>query len=60
MVALILVSVQPYAQLRWTTLTIIAAAAVPAGALLCGLLSRREKCKIETQPAESDSAGQND
>ena len=55
-VALILISIHPYAQLQWTTLTIIAAAAVPAGALLCGLLSRRDKCKIQTQAAESDSA----
>ena len=55
-VALILLSIQPYAQLQWTTLTIIAAAAVPVGALLCGLLSRREKCKIQAQATESDSA----
>ena len=45
-VAVLIMSVQPYVPWDWTTLTWVGAAIVPVAALLCGLRSRRQKCKV--------------
>lgn len=45
-VALILVSVTSYVPASWTVLTWAAVFAIPLGALLCGMASREEQCKI--------------
>ena len=54
LVLVVAVNVHQFALVHWTTLTWISAAAVPVLALGCGLISRREKCRI--QPA-AGSAG---
>ena len=46
LVLLIVVSMQQYVMLGWTTLTWISVIAIPIMAISCGLLSRREKCKL--------------
>jgi len=47
LVALIAMVLKPYVPWHWTTLTWVAAAVVPVAALICGLSSRRLKCKIQ-------------
>jgi len=47
LVLLIVVSLQQYVTLGWTTLTWISVIAIPIMAIGCGLLSRREKCKLQ-------------
>jgi len=47
LVLLIVVSLQQYATLGWTTLTWIGVITIPVMAVGCGLLSRREKCKLQ-------------
>ena len=48
-VAVIVMGVKPYVPWQWTTLTAIGAAFVPVAALTCGVLSRRQKCKLLAQ-----------
>jgi len=48
-VAVIVISVKPYVPWHWTALTVIGAGFVPVAALLCGILSRRQKCKLLAQ-----------
>ncbi|NQU75664.1 MAG: MMPL family transporter [Planctomycetes bacterium] len=45
--ALILLNVQTFHPGSWTTSTWIAAICVPVLTLLCGLLSRRQKCRLD-------------
>ena len=45
LVTLIIISVQPYVAIKWTTMTWVGAAVVIAVAATCGILSRRNKCK---------------
>jgi len=47
LVLLIAISLQQYVTLGWTTLTWISVIAIPIMAIGCGLLSRREKCKLQ-------------
>jgi len=47
LVLLIVVSMQQYVTLGWSTLTWISVIAIPVMATGCGLLSRREKCKLQ-------------
>jgi len=47
LVLLIVVSLQQYAAAGWTTLTWISVIAIPVIVIGCGLLSRREKCKLQ-------------
>jgi len=56
LVAVIVMAVKPYVPWHWTTLTWIAAGIVPLGALVCGLSSRRQKCKIQLQDKETRDA----
>jgi predicted RND superfamily exporter protein len=44
-VAFFILSIEPYVPYSWTTLTFIGIGTVPVAALICGALSRREKCK---------------
>jgi len=46
-VLLIAISLQQYVTLGWTTLTWISVIAIPIMAIGCGLVSRREKCKLQ-------------
>jgi uncharacterized membrane protein YdfJ with MMPL/SSD domain len=48
-VAVIVMGVQSYVPWHWTTLAAIGAAFVPVAALTCGILSRRQKCKLPDQ-----------
>jgi len=48
-VILLAISLHQYATMGWTTLTWISVAAVPILAIICGILSRREKCKLPLQ-----------
>ncbi len=48
-VAIIVMSVKPYVPWQWSTLTWIGAAAVPVAAAICGIMSRRNKCKESEQ-----------
>ena len=48
-VAVIVMGFKPYVPWHWTTLTAIGAAFVPVAAVLCGMLSRRQKCKLSDQ-----------
>jgi hypothetical protein len=45
-VAIIVMSVKPYVPWQWTTLTWMGAAAVPVAAAICGIMSRRQKCRM--------------
>ena len=45
LVALIAVNLHQYAQMNWTRLTWMSLITIPILALLCGILSGREKCK---------------
>ena len=49
LVAVLVMAVKPYVPWEWTTLTWVAAPVVPLAALACGLLSRRQKCKLTEQ-----------
>jgi predicted RND superfamily exporter protein len=53
-VAIIVMSVKPYVPWQWSTLTWLGAAAVPAAAAICGIMSRRQKCKMSEQPKQPD------
>lgn len=46
MVVLLAVNLHQYARIGWTVLTWVSLAAIPLLALICGILSRREKCKL--------------
>jgi hypothetical protein len=46
LVALIAITMHQYASVSWGRLTWISIVAIPIMAMSCGLLSRREKCKI--------------
>jgi hypothetical protein len=52
-VGLVILSIQPYVDLHWTTLTWVAAGAVVAMALACGVMSRRQRCRL---PIEKEHA----
>jgi predicted RND superfamily exporter protein len=47
LILLIVVSMQQYVTIGWTSLTWISVIAIPVMAVGCGLLSRREKCKLQ-------------
>jgi predicted RND superfamily exporter protein len=47
LVVLIALNIRAYVPWHWTTLTWVAAAVVPVAALICGLTSRRRKCKLQ-------------
>jgi uncharacterized protein len=53
LVGLVILSIQPYVDLHWTTLTWVAAGAVVAMALACGVMSRRQRCRL---PIEKEHA----
>jgi len=53
LVLLIVVSMQQYATVGWTILTWISVIAIPVVAIGCGLLSRREKCKLQNVQEET-------
>ncbi|MCK4887093.1 MAG: MMPL family transporter [Planctomycetes bacterium] len=46
LVALIAITLHQYAAVGWDKLTWVSVVAIPVMAISCGLLSRREKCKI--------------
>ncbi len=48
-VAVIVMGIKHYVPWHWTALTAIGAAFVPVAAVLCGILSRRRKCKLSDQ-----------
>jgi len=52
LVLLVTISLQQYATVGWTTLTWISVIAIPVMAIGCGLLSRREKCKLQNVQEE--------
>jgi len=52
LVLLLAISLQQYTTVDWTTLTWIGVIAIPVMAIGCGLLSRREKCKIQNVQEE--------
>ena len=56
LVALIAITMHQYAGVSWGKLTWISVVAIPVMAMSCGLLSRREKCKIlnEKEVTEND------
>ena len=53
-VAIIVMSIKPYVPWQWSTLTWLGAAAVPVAAAICGILSRRQKCRMSEQPTQPD------
>jgi len=53
LVVLIAISLQQYATVGWTNLTWISVIAIPVMAIGCGLLSRREKCKLQNVQEET-------
>jgi len=53
LVLLIVVSMQQYVTSKWTTFTWIGVIAIPVMAIGCGLLSRREKCKLQNLQEET-------
>jgi len=53
-VAIIVMSVKPYVPWQWSTLTWLGAAAVPVAAAICGIMSRRQKCRMSEQPTQPD------
>jgi len=53
LVLLIVVSMQQYVIIKWTSLTWIGVIAIPVMAIGCGLLSRREKCKLQNIQEET-------
>ena len=53
LVAVIVLGIKPYVPWHWTTLTWVGAAFVPVAAFVCGLSSRRQKCKLQSQTEES-------
>ena len=55
LVVLIALNLRQLAGVGWTTLTWVSLAAVPALAISCGVLSRRQKCK--EQPASEEASG---
>jgi hypothetical protein len=54
LVALVALNLHEYTAVGWATLTWISMAVVVAAALICGLLSRRQRCK-ETTPSQEES-----
>ncbi len=56
MVALLAVNLHQYARVGWTVLTWMSLIAIPILALICGILSRREKCKFLPMQKEEDHA----
>ncbi|MFP3937335.1 MAG: efflux RND transporter permease subunit [Phycisphaerae bacterium] len=52
LVATIAVSAGSYLHMSWTTLTWVSLAAVPVLSFVCGIMSRREKCKITTDSSQ--------
>ncbi len=53
-VAIIVMSVKPYVPWQWSTLTWLGAAAVPVAAAVCGIMSRRGKCRQSQQCEQPD------
>jgi len=58
-VLLVAVNLHQYLAVRWTTLTWISIVAIPLLAFGCGLMSRREKCRLVEQ-AEEKSQEENE
>jgi len=55
-VAIVTLVIQPYVPMDWTTLRWIAAAILPLTALICGLSSRRQKCKMLEEQEHREEA----
>ncbi len=49
LVLLIALTLVSFTNISWSTLTWLAVIAIPVMALVCGLVSRREKCKIQIE-----------
>jgi hypothetical protein len=55
LVAAIALAVSSYLHIHWTKLTWVSLAAVPLLALLCGITSRRERCKMESERSQEEA-----
>ncbi|HUS91397.1 MAG TPA: MMPL family transporter [Phycisphaerae bacterium] len=56
LLAILAMAVKPYVPWRWTTLTWIGVGLVPVAAAVCGLASRRQKCKLQQQQTQGDES----
>ncbi|HUS48302.1 MAG TPA: MMPL family transporter [Phycisphaerae bacterium] len=52
--AAVLIALNLYSAFGWGTLTWISVAAIPVLALICGLMSRREKCRLKQKTSSSE------
>jgi len=59
-VVLIAVNLQRYWKLGWNKLGLVSIIVIPAMALLCALLSRRDACRADVQGRQNQTGGQNE
>ncbi|OHB60160.1 MAG: hypothetical protein A2167_08220 [Planctomycetes bacterium RBG_13_46_10] len=55
MAALIAVNLYQNLKLGWSRLTLISIIAIPIMALICGIMSRRQKCKVAAEQKKDES-----
>jgi predicted RND superfamily exporter protein len=55
-VLLIAINIHQYAVVGWTKLALVSIIAIPVMALICGIMSRRQACKVQENKEEKSNA----